>query len=214
MIPVEIREQFPRDEQGRVLFFTTPPADTQHIIGGRTNAEKGNQLAHSLRYLAVKADRERERENAASKRRLGAAAADDDGEMQNSSEVESNKRVKADFFAGEGEEHDDDGRIRADPEKAREMAAAQHERWEYLKTRALATLVRQLDKGTDSFYQTRYGDKAEEYKAMDGLKQRELVHRKQRANGDQNVAGAAETVVDWKRNPWRRGFKDDYDARY
>jgi chromatin structure-remodeling complex subunit RSC1/2 len=211
MIPAEIREQFPQDEQGRVLFFTTPPVDTQHIVEGRTNAEKGDQLAHSLRYLAVKADRERERENTARKRQLDDPA---DIGMENERAVESNKRVRAGFFAADGEERDADGRIRGDPDKTLEIAAAQEQRLEYLKTRALATLVHQLDQGTDSFYKTQYGDKAEEYKAMDALKQRELVRKEQQASGHKNVSVAADTVVDLKRNPWKIGFKDDYDARY
>lgn len=211
MIPAEIREQFPQDEQGRVLFFTTPPVDTQHIIQGRSNAEKGDQLAHSLRYLAVKADRERERENAARKRQLDSAA---DIGRENQRATASNKRAKPGFFAADGEERDVDGRIRADPDKARQIAAAQERRVKYLKTRALATLVHELDQGTDNFYKTHYGDKAEEYKALDALKQRELVDRDHQANGHKNVSVATDTVVNLKRNPWETGFKDDYDARY
>jgi chromatin structure-remodeling complex subunit RSC1/2 len=211
MIPAEIREQFPQDEQGRVLFFTTPPVDTQHIIQGRTNAEKGEQLAHSLRYLAAKADRESERENAARKRQLDGIA---NIEMENERTTESNKRIKAGFFASDGEERDADGLIRPDPDKAREIAAAEEQRLEYLKTRALATLVHQLDQGTESFYKKHYGDKAKEYKAMDALRQRELVQRNRQTNGHKNVSVATDTVVDLKRNPWKTGFKDDYDARY
>jgi chromatin structure-remodeling complex subunit RSC1/2 len=211
MIPADIRKQFPQDEQGRVLFFTTPPVDTQHIIQGRTNAEKGDQLAHSLRYLAVKAERERERENVARKRQLDGAA---DIGIANQRGTESNKRAKPGFFAADGEERDADGRIRADPNKARQIAAAQEQRLEYLKTRALATLVHQLDQGTDSFYKRQYGDKAEEYKALDALKQRELVQRDQQANGHKNISVATDTIVDMKWNPWGTGFKDDYDARY
>ena len=211
MIPAEIREQFPQDEQGRVLFFTTPPADTRHIIEGRANAEKGEQLAHSLRYLAVKADREREREKAARKRQVDGTA---DIEKEDGRVSETKKRVKAGFFAADGEERDADGRIRANPQKALEIAAAQEQRLECLKARALATLAHQLDQGTDGFYKTMYGDKAEEYKAMDATKQKELAKFHQQANGHRNISAAADTVVDFKRSPWKTGFKDDYDARY
>jgi chromatin structure-remodeling complex subunit RSC1/2 len=215
MIPAEIREQFPQDEQGRVLFFTTPPVDTEHIVHGRTNAEKGDQLAHSLRYLAVKADRERERErereNEAHTRQLDSTG---DAEMENERVTESRKRVKAGFFAADGEQRDADGRIRANPDKALQIAAAQERRLEFLKTRALATLVRQLDQGTNSFYKAEYGEKAEEYKAIDALKHQELVKLNQPANGHKNISVAADTMVDFKRSPWKTGFKDDYDARY
>lgn len=51
-IPQEIREQFHRDEHGRVLFFTAPPLNT-------TAAKKDGQvLGHSARYLAAKAERD------------------------------------------------------------------------------------------------------------------------------------------------------------
>ena len=213
MIPVEIRDQFPQDEQGRVLFFTTPPVDTQHIIQGRTSAEKGDQLAHSLRYLAVKADRERERENPARKRQLDGGA-NNENENENEKAAEPHKRIKAGFFAAEGEERDADGRIRANPDKALEIAAVQEERLEVLKTRALATLVHQLDQGADSFYKMQYGDKAEQFKAMDALKQQELVKQSWQENGHKNISVAADAIVDFKRNPWKTGFKDDHDARY
>ena len=209
MIPAYIREQFPQDEQGRVLFFTTPPVDTEHITQGRTNPEKGDQLAHSLRYLAVKADREGAREKAARKRQ---SDGENDIEMNSDGATGSNKRVRAGFFAADGEERDADGRIRADPDKALEIALGQEQRLEVLKTRALATLAHQLDQGTTTFYRSQYGDRAEEYKAGDALKQQELVRQSQKANGHSTIAAA--TSVDLKRSPWKTGFKDDYDARY
>lgn len=45
-IPAEVREQYQRDEMGRVLFFTTPPVGVEKEIGTR---------GHSVRYLAKKA---------------------------------------------------------------------------------------------------------------------------------------------------------------
>ena len=49
-IPPEIREQYQRDEFGRVLFFTTPPVSVENGTGAATG--------HSVRYLAEKARRE------------------------------------------------------------------------------------------------------------------------------------------------------------
>ncbi|CAK4034236.1 Chromatin structure-remodeling complex subunit RSC1 [Lecanosticta acicola] len=46
-IPPEVREQYQRDEFGRVLFFTTPPL----------NLEQEGPRGHSVRYLAEKARR-------------------------------------------------------------------------------------------------------------------------------------------------------------
>ena len=53
-IPDDIREQFHQDEQGRLLFFTTPPLDVL------PPSKKGEALGHSARYLAAKLRREDE----------------------------------------------------------------------------------------------------------------------------------------------------------
>lgn len=45
-IPPEVREQYQRDEFGRVLFFTTPPVGVDQETAAR---------GHSVRYLAQKA---------------------------------------------------------------------------------------------------------------------------------------------------------------
>ncbi|KAI0005206.1 hypothetical protein F4779DRAFT_598546 [Xylariaceae sp. FL0662B] len=61
-IPDEVREQFQRDESGRVLFFTQPPLDRPHR--GVSNESSG--LGHSVRYLA---ERAREVEDRRAKRK-------------------------------------------------------------------------------------------------------------------------------------------------
>jgi chromatin structure-remodeling complex subunit RSC1/2 len=52
-IPIEIREQFQRDEKGRVLFFTAPPLNIEQPL-----TKNGRTLGHSARYLASKAKKE------------------------------------------------------------------------------------------------------------------------------------------------------------
>lgn len=47
-IPEDIREQFQRDEQGHVLFFTAPPLDVL------PPTKPGAALGHTARYLAKK----------------------------------------------------------------------------------------------------------------------------------------------------------------
>ncbi|KAK3677402.1 hypothetical protein LTR78_002940 [Recurvomyces mirabilis] len=49
-IPAEVREQYQRDEQGRVLFFTAPPVAPAAAADGAVGG-------HSIRYLAEKARR-------------------------------------------------------------------------------------------------------------------------------------------------------------
>lgn len=48
-IPADIREQFHRDEHGRVLFFTAPPLDVSPV----PEATK-KKFGHSLKYLAAR----------------------------------------------------------------------------------------------------------------------------------------------------------------
>lgn len=47
-IPADVREQFQRDENGNILFFTTPPVDVLPPVG------EGTVTGHTARYLANK----------------------------------------------------------------------------------------------------------------------------------------------------------------
>ncbi|CAI9636195.1 unnamed protein product [Alternaria burnsii] len=68
-IPLEIREQFQRDEKGRILFFTAPPLNVEQPL-----TKDGRALGHSARYLAAKAKKEALK---ASKRKAGEANVDE-----------------------------------------------------------------------------------------------------------------------------------------
>lgn len=50
-IPPEIREQFQCDEKGHVLYFTTPPVDTEQP------PKPGAPIGHTAKYLAEKSRR-------------------------------------------------------------------------------------------------------------------------------------------------------------
>jgi chromatin structure-remodeling complex subunit RSC1/2 len=50
-IPEEVRDQFQRDDDGRILFFAAPPIDTA------ASAKDGKLIGHSTRYLAEKRKR-------------------------------------------------------------------------------------------------------------------------------------------------------------
>ncbi|KAF2007977.1 Bromodomain-containing protein [Amniculicola lignicola CBS 123094] len=52
-IPADIREQFHRDDQGRILFFTAPPLNESNIV-----KKEGSALGHTARYLVAKAKRD------------------------------------------------------------------------------------------------------------------------------------------------------------
>lgn len=47
-IPADIRKEFQRDDQGHVLFFTTPPLDVL------PPAKRGTPIGHTAAYLAAK----------------------------------------------------------------------------------------------------------------------------------------------------------------
>ncbi|RMZ88357.1 hypothetical protein DV736_g4405, partial [Chaetothyriales sp. CBS 134916] len=56
-IPKDIRNRFPHDDHGRILFFTKPPIDTRHVVSGKSDAEHGVQLKHTEAYVSAKAER-------------------------------------------------------------------------------------------------------------------------------------------------------------
>ncbi|KIY03172.1 uncharacterized protein Z520_01639 [Fonsecaea multimorphosa CBS 102226] len=57
-IPKHIRDQFPQDDQGRVLFFTRPPVLHDMTVRGRD----GQPLRHTEKYLMARKEKERLRE--------------------------------------------------------------------------------------------------------------------------------------------------------
>jgi chromatin structure-remodeling complex subunit RSC1/2 len=87
-IPADIREQFQRDEQGRVLFFTAPPVNSSRIV-----KKEGQALGHSARYLALKAKRDAERE---AKRKADEANAGERAEAAKKARVEAEKKLQGD----------------------------------------------------------------------------------------------------------------------
>jgi chromatin structure-remodeling complex subunit RSC1/2 len=64
-IPDEIRNQFPQDDQGRMLFFTKPPVDTRSVLSGRSEGDRNKPLSHSARFQEVKAELQRKRKEKA-----------------------------------------------------------------------------------------------------------------------------------------------------
>lgn len=55
-IPQDVREQFQRDEKGRVLFFTAPPLNVEPPL-----TKDGRVIGHSARFLASKAKKDASR---------------------------------------------------------------------------------------------------------------------------------------------------------
>lgn len=90
-IPADVREQFQRDEQGRVLFFTAPPANDPGFV-----KEDGQALGHSARYLAMRAKRDAQR---AAKRKADEAGAAERKEAAKKAREEAEEQLRKDVTA-------------------------------------------------------------------------------------------------------------------
>lgn len=82
-IPADIREQFQKDEQGRVLFFTKPPLDVLPPV------KNGGPPVHSLRYIAAKIRRQK-----VEKEKLEVTMKLPLDEQRRMAQVNYNKRIK------------------------------------------------------------------------------------------------------------------------
>lgn len=85
-IPQEIREQFQRDEKGRVLFFTAPPLNVEQPF-----TKEGRALGHSARYLAARAKKDAMK---AAKRKAEEAGAAEREEAAKKAKTEEQKKFK------------------------------------------------------------------------------------------------------------------------
>ncbi|KAF2641506.1 Bromodomain-containing protein [Massarina eburnea CBS 473.64] len=88
-IPADIREQFHRDDQGRVLFFTAPPVNTSRIV-----PKEGQALGHSASFLAAKQRRDG---LIAAKRKADEANAASREESAKKARVESERKLLKDI---------------------------------------------------------------------------------------------------------------------
>ncbi|KAK4933900.1 hypothetical protein LTR66_015832 [Elasticomyces elasticus] len=66
-IPKDVRDQFPQDDHGRVLFFTQPPTPNDHVISGGSSTEQGRPLQHSAHYQEASTAKKRKLEYTSAK---------------------------------------------------------------------------------------------------------------------------------------------------
>ncbi|KAH8653335.1 hypothetical protein BX600DRAFT_470603 [Xylariales sp. PMI_506] len=90
-IPQGIREQFHRDEAGRVLFFTQPPL--HHAHRGLSSESAG--LGHSIRYLA---DRARDIDDRRAKRKARDELRKEEDRKKQEADMEAQKAAKAELI--------------------------------------------------------------------------------------------------------------------
>lgn len=219
-IPKDIRDRFPQDDQGRILFFTTPPLDTRHVVLSGSKSDARKPLTHSDKYLEAKAAREKliiERKR---------KAHDELDTRANGSEV---KRLKPGFFR---ETRDGDGRISSDPTKATQLqrefevskladASKDEAHATELRSRAMRMLSDGIVNATVKEYLQKYGDKAVEVFDQD----RARTALKSPSENDSGMDEATLQPVKDDRNllsqdfwtgrfPDGSGrFEDDYDNR-
>lgn len=230
-IPKHIRDRFPQDDEGRVLFFTRPPLDTRHMVTGRSETEKDRPLAHSKEYLEAK----EERDKAIKERKR---AIQESIDKENAANGGDYKRLKPGTF---GEERDADGRIKANPSKAAEIlkeyeakqeeqSRKQREEVQALQTKALKKMQQGMVQATINDYRRKYGDNALRYFEEDSArwKERELAWAQERAMRQQDskpqLSEDEKIRADTKRmlsqNFWTGRypdgtgrFEDDFDNR-
>lgn len=85
-IPADIRDQFQKDDQGRVLFFTAPPINSSRIV-----VKDGSALGHSAKFLAAKAKRDA---LIAAKRKAEEASASEREEAAKKLRLESERKLQ------------------------------------------------------------------------------------------------------------------------
>ncbi|SZF00712.1 unnamed protein product [Blumeria hordei] len=91
-IPADIRDQFHKDDSGRVIFFTTPPIDVNPIV------EETQVLCHSLKYLADKARRRDEDNKKRKAREINLEFLNE----ENSQRLRNNKTYTENYIAQQG----------------------------------------------------------------------------------------------------------------
>lgn len=128
-IPTEISSQFHRDDQGRILFFTTPPLDVVRPY------QPGQAIGHSARYLAEKARRAE-----ALKKRKAAEMEEESAGVQE--EESSQKRQK----------------MTTEAEKKQKEQEELNQEIVKLRQKAFELWNKQLQEGTERLYRNLYGE--------------------------------------------------------
>ena len=219
-IPKDIRDQFPQDDQGRVLFFTRPPIDTRHTISGRKSADRDQPLVHTDQYLDAKK---------VQTRALAEQNRTSEGVNGHATSTNGHKRVKLGHF---GEDREADGRIRVNSVAYAELegtagAKQQKEAEEarQLQIRAIKMLQDGMMKATMDQYRLQYGDRALESLNEDQGRARlrfedEQQRRTLMQGFDQQDDIATDTRKMLSQNCWTGRlsdgsgrFEDDFDNR-
>lgn len=203
-IPKEIRDQFPTDDQGRLLFFTQPPLDTRHIVTGSTPTEKAQPLQHSEQYMKALAVRKRKIEEQRSEGVIGNGDAASPKSKQAKVNEADVKATQYQYFE-------------IPPEQ--------------IKERTTALLTEQVKHATYNEYQTNYEDDWKkvlladlDYQALcrrkDFEKERLASEQRKKFNeshlgklNGQYALNSQGYITDWRKDFFTGSYLDDYDSR-
>lgn len=204
-IPKEIRDQFPTDDQGRLLFFTHPPLNTQHLVTGSAQSEKSRPLQHSDRYLKALAVRKRKFDEQDTKTTSIDVA--DDAATQLKQTDGDETAVDSDY---------------SQPTRSSSVE---------IRKRVTNLVTESMKQSTYKEYQTQYGDEWRKFLLAD-LDYQALCRRREsemeqqaakmrmkfaqshlgRLNGQYNVNSQG-YITGWQKNFFTSSYLDDYDSR-
>jgi len=204
-IPFEIRAQFPQDDQGRVLFFTQPPLDTEHSIVGNSKPESSHPLQHSDKHMRALAARKRKREEVGENTSANG--------LNNSSEIVSvTEQAKPTEVSASKEGH------------LREQVTA----------RAMTMVTEQINKGMIDKYKAQEGEnwndslsadlrRGEERLTTQREKDRQAATKraafnsahlgKHQLRAGQYAVNAQGYITGWQKNLFTSIYLDDHDSR-
>ncbi|KAL9626303.1 MAG: hypothetical protein Q9164_007904, partial [Protoblastenia rupestris] len=185
-IPLEIRQQFPCDDNGRVLWFTTPPLNNTVTPLDVVSPKNGKPLAHTPVYLAAKEKRKKLIEERKKQIQDGSAAADQSAEAENRTENDGHPSSKR--------------RRIIDVE---------------VDTLVLQTLTDQILNANKEWYKSQYGDSAEEAEAFDAVRaeERRTEVEAKKAYFEERRKVEAERKEKEKAMEGKV-FRDDWDERH
>lgn len=206
-IPKSIRDQFPQDSEGRVLFFTKPPLVSEQAIYDRYSGEKKKSLAHSEAYLAAKAARN---ELIAARKRANEEQQSEGGR----------KRIKHDTVNGRGDTNGVGSTSNGASlqENGQQPAAKLRKPEIEVATKAviksMQKWIENMNQQTIQDYKARYGDQWEEIRTEDGLRQEEMGKKeaeKQKAREEvlAKCSNAPTYITNFSRDIWGNGFKGE-----
>lgn len=189
-IPLTIRQQFPCDDSGRVLWFTTPPLNNAESLSQVVSSGDGKLLQHSEEFLKKREEKRRLREER-------------EKEKEKKKVEEKNENEQA------GNANGDDLGDGRDPKRRKTATDAE------VDTLVLQTLTNKILDSNQEWYRVQYGDRAAEIEGLDELRSQERLARVQekkryfeKRNREEGERREREKRLEG------RVFRDDRDERY